>query len=330
VGAELSAALAASRSGVLSFFPAFPDMKRTTKNGVQYYDGVPIHESVLANDPFDPISSSSISKIISSQSQTTVVLESDFQHKSRKDFSDDVIVVYDGETNHEMDRAVSELARNDGLSLMAGCAGLASIVQPYLQLKNNPCDTDLKLEKPILFVCGSINPVTRKQIAYAAVNGYAMVELNPNEQINPNFCMSRIFQETVDHLWNLSRTGAPIILASNPQTEMELGLENEEVSLKLEQRRVCIAENLSMVLKTLLDMGLDYTFMISGGDVALAFIQQIGCTYLKPEGEIAPGTVVSKFYYGGNVHQLISKSGGFGKETLLVDMNSRITRGGIE
>ena len=56
VGAELTAALDAwPEAEELAFVPAFPKMRRTTKDGVQYIDGVPVSESAFGRDPFEPV-----------------------------------------------------------------------------------------------------------------------------------------------------------------------------------------------------------------------------------------------------------------------------------
>ncbi len=77
IGSELAAALDASGEPVLHFFPAFPKMKRTTRRGIHYIDGVPVQESVFGQDPFEPVRCSFIPDIIRQQSSTEVKVISD-------------------------------------------------------------------------------------------------------------------------------------------------------------------------------------------------------------------------------------------------------------
>ena len=52
IGAELSALLDASGAAHLPFLPAFPQIGRTTENGIHYINGVPVDQSVFGKDPF--------------------------------------------------------------------------------------------------------------------------------------------------------------------------------------------------------------------------------------------------------------------------------------
>ena len=68
----------------------------------------------------------------------------------------------------------------------------------------------------------------------------------------------------------------------------------------------------------MLESGYDGRLMIIGGDTLLEFANAIGCYELYPMCEIDPGTVVFKLQYQGKEHEIITKSGGFGSEELLV------------
>ena len=74
VGAELTAVLDAAGADRLAFLPALPKMGRITRNGVHYIDGVPVADSVFGQDPFEPVTASSLEEIIAAQSKRPVVL----------------------------------------------------------------------------------------------------------------------------------------------------------------------------------------------------------------------------------------------------------------
>lgn len=67
VGAELAALLNASGSRQLVFLPAFPQMNRVTKNGVQYIDDIPVTESPFGVDPFEPVRHAAITDLLAEQ-----------------------------------------------------------------------------------------------------------------------------------------------------------------------------------------------------------------------------------------------------------------------
>ncbi|MDR3121985.1 MAG: four-carbon acid sugar kinase family protein, partial [Clostridiales bacterium] len=67
IGAELAAMLGACGASALAFAPAFPKSGRVTRGGIQYIDGLPLGESVFANDPFEPVRHSEVARIIAEQ-----------------------------------------------------------------------------------------------------------------------------------------------------------------------------------------------------------------------------------------------------------------------
>jgi uncharacterized protein YgbK (DUF1537 family) len=98
--------------------------------------------------------------------------------------------------------------------------------------------------------------------------------------------------------------------------------------LSLEKVRVLIADSMGCLVKWFLDRGLDSTLMITGGDTLLGVMKRIGIDQLTPVGELAPGTVLSLFHYQGKSYPVISKSGGFGTKTLILDLMNRIRKAG--
>ena len=87
-----------------------------------------------------------------------------------------------------------------------------------------------------------------------------------------------------------------------------------------EQTRQRVSAAMGEVLRALLDLGLERTILLTGGDTLLAFMAYIGQDTLAPLGELVPGVVLSQARYRGRTYNLISKSGGFGAQTLLADL----------
>ena len=56
----------------------------------------------------------------------------------------------------------------------------------------------------------------------------------------------------------------------------------------------------------------------------LRCLERLGATGVEPIREIFSGVVVSKAHLSGRDRMVISKSGGFGDETLLTDLKRRI------
>ena len=74
MGSELAAVLKATGGQRLHFLPAFPQIGRTTRQGIQYVDGLPVEKSVFGKDPFEPVQHSYLPQIIREQSDVPVCL----------------------------------------------------------------------------------------------------------------------------------------------------------------------------------------------------------------------------------------------------------------
>ena len=93
----------------------------------------------------------------------------------------------------------------------------------------------------------------------------------------------------------------------------------------MEELRVRISSTLGYVVKELIQMGLDTTLLITGGDCLTGFMKHIGREEIAPVREMAPGTVLSGIEIGDKTFAVISKSGGFGSSTLMTDLAGMIT-----
>ena len=65
---------------------------------------------------------------------------------------------------------------------------------------------------------------------------------------------------------------------------------------------------------------IDATILITGGDTLLQCMKQMNATEIEPILELDPGVVLSEVQYKDRSGYIISKSGGFGKEDLLVSI----------
>ena len=95
--------------------------------------------------------------------------------------------------------------------------------------------------------------------------------------------------------------------------------------MDLEQVRFQISQTMGGVLERLLSLGLEATVLVTGGDTLLAFMQRIGQDKLIPLGELAPGVVLSQIEYCRKKYAILSKSGGFGSDRLLLDLKDKLS-----
>lgn len=308
IGAELDAALKASGADVLSFIPAYPAMNRITVEGRHYIDGVPAEQSVFGKDPFEPVVESDVRRLIASQTDTPVINE---------EGAGSGIIVVDGKSDEDLREAGRRLRSEGYLTVSAGCAGFAAFLPELLGLQREEKPSDFDLGDGLLVISGSLNPVTGRQIEYALKNGFTRISAQPGQQAAAE-----------------SR-GKWVILDST-------GLDPEEESFRDYLRgkgmdsgeaRERIAAYMADILAETEDRNKDSnenpkgrTVMIIGGDTLLSCLRRLECMELEPLAELFPGVVLSKYRAGGREKFLISKSGGFGSETLLTDLKKMMEK----
>jgi uncharacterized protein YgbK (DUF1537 family) len=331
IGSELTAMLEAAEGKTLSFLPAFPKMKRWTKEGIHYIDGVPVSESVFGKDPFEPVICSDILQMIESQSRVKVSVRSALSRNApaegngEANIQEPELLVWDSETDEELDTLGQYLYEKDMIRLTAGCAGFAAVLPGLLGLKGERRPA-VKLNSKLLVICGSVNPITAAQLDYAEKHGFLRIRLKPEERLDRKFWAGLSGQEKLRQWKELLTRHSFVILDSNDLPGRENTLDYaEKHELSLDEIRIRIAASYGYILRFLLEGGLESTLMITGGDTLLGCMEELGVREMEPVCELAPGTVLSSFSLGEKQNQVISKSGGFGEETLLVDLAIRIS-----
>lgn len=314
VGAELTAAMDAAGAECLAFVPALPKMNRVTRGGVLYIDGVPVAKSVFGQDPFEPVTFSSIAEIIGAQSKTPVVLH---ELNAAETEPRPGIQVYDGETDQDLLEIGRKLGR-EGLAVSAGCAGFAAALAELLELEGTP--PGLPYLAPSLFVaCGSVNPVTLRQMETAETAGFSHIHLNPVQKLEASWLETPECAATVDSWLETAGGKRRFILDVNdPPGQDDTGAYARERGLTTEDLRVRISAQLGQLVQRLLDRGLDATILCTGGDTLLALTRAVGVAELLPVCELDTGAVLTDFLYRGKTYHIISKSGGFGEPDLFV------------
>lgn len=332
IGSELAAMLHASGKKSLFFLPAFPKMNRHTKGGYHYIDGIPVSESVFGNDPFEPVTSSYIPEMIEGQCDVKVSVRA-LEHLNISDEEiydavqeDQKLFVLDAQTDEQLEIWGNYLKKSDQLYLTAGCAGFGAVLPDLLKIVGVH-QTRVKLFPKFLMICGSVNPITAMQLDYAEKNGFLRVHLKTEERLNQEFWTSAIGQERLREIKELLEKHACMILDSNDlpgQDETKQYADRHHLSL--ESIRVRIASSFGHILKYLLNQAVERSLMITGGDTLLGCMEQLGVKEMEPICELAPGTVLSQFTLNEKKYQVISKSGGFGQETLLVELADKIIK----
>ena len=324
IGSELEAVLDAAGEKVLTFVPAFPKMGRFTKEGVQYLGDKPVHLTEFGKDPYEPVRQSRVRDIVKEQYAGAVI------EKGRKaplflshDAGEKTIVIYDAATDEDMEEIAEQLAGQE-TAAMAGCAGLADALSKVLRLeKRQRVAADPR--PPLLVICGSVFPVTKRQLAYGESHGFIRISLGRRDRIIPDFVRTKRGKEFLAQAWQQLQSGRPVLIDTMDQEE------DGEIAPSPEEKqalRKVIADNLGCVARSLLRRGTNRTLMVIGGDTLKTVMEKLDCSGVEPVAEVFDGTVL--FYLDTEFGELpvLSKSGGFGHEALLTDLEKMLEEQG--
>ncbi len=326
IGAELSAVLKASGRKYLPFLPAFPQAGRITREGVHYVDGVPVTESPFGTDPFEPVKHASVTGLIAEQSEVPAKSFPALAEGDRVP-QEEGILVFDAADTDDLLRTGRRLLKQDGLPVMAGCAGFGSVLPELLGIGAKEPRPLPKLDPRLLVVCGSVNPITVSQLDRAESAGFARLRLTPKQKLEPGYWQSPEGREALTHIEEMLASNPHCIIETNdrggnqPTADYAAGL-----GIDRETLRVRIAGSLGHLVGSIFTSPSLGTLLLTGGDTLLQCMNCVGVKELEPICELERGVVLAGFTYHGCTRRVITKSGGFGQESLLIDLAERIAR----
>lgn len=318
IGSELKAVLDAAGKHTFHFLPAFPRMNRVTRNGIHYIDGSPVHESVFGKDPFEPVTCSYIPDMMREEVPVTVVESMGGWERQNG------VMVYDASTDEELMSIGSFLKEKGELGLTAGCAGFAAVLPQLLGLSGKRRER-ISLDKKFLVACGSVNPITVRQLDYAERAGMKRIRLTPEQKLEKDYLESEEGNRALEEWTKTALEEECCIFDTNDLPGCRAACEYAgSHGLSLDELRVRIADTLGRVVEHLVRAGVKSTMLLTGGDTLMGFMRHIGCDEIVPVCEMAPGTVLSQVDIDGRTYSIISKSGGFGEEKLIAELAEKI------
>lgn len=326
VGAELQAVLDGAGENQIYFIPAFPDINRVTKMGVHYISGELLENSVFGKDPFEPVKDSFIPELLVKQCTCRIEIVKRTDKLPEEFDTKKTIYVFDAEYKEDIMERANELGELNRLRLLAGCAGFAEFLPKALKLERGVTDK-IKKSNGLYVACGSLSPITKKQVEYMESKGGIRVNLTPEQKVKKEYYESEKGILFLEQLFSLCQRNPFVIvdtfdLEDNNATAKYAG----SYGIPKDEIRYCVSECHGKIVKALLEKGMKYTILLTGGDTLMGVMKILKGARLNPVCEIERGAVVSKLDWQGKELQVITKSGGFGYEKTIFNIANKISQ----
>ena len=219
-----------------------------------------------------------------------------------------------------LERQAVQLQKRDLLHATAGCAGFAKVLAQ--QLFPNGRKVSYTLDKPLVVVCGSVNPITKKQIEYTEKKHYPRISLSAQQLLTPDYWKSPVGQvEIMQYLTYMENHPLMAFETFSEGATNEMKRYSDIHGLSTQDCRFRIGESLGRLTEALWTQHQHNTFLFTGGDTLYQSMNVLGVKGIRPVAEISPGVVLSAITWNDQEMQVITKSGGFGTEQLFEEIS---------
>lgn len=297
---ELRAVLDALGETRALIAPAFPAQGRTTRDGRQHVDGVPLEHSAFAHESV----TSDLRALFRDLGELTLLpldlvrAEADARAAQIERAR---VCIADAETGADL-AAIAAAAQRARVRVWCGSAGLArALAQQHIITTHAPPPRVSRAPRgAALIVAGSRHPRTRAQIEFVRAQGAPIVQAD-----------ARVL--TAEPQTGIAATVEAVCArAEHVVVLTTLGLDNAPIS------SASLAAHLAEIVARVIARGSIGKLVLTGGDVAAAVCRALGADALWVRGEIEPGVPHSILLGGcGDGLSIVTKGGGFGgAETL--------------
>lgn len=312
ISSEIKGILDASQVRAIPFLPAYPEMERVLKDGSLYINQVLVSESIFADDPYEPVTQSHVPTRLKVEANIDSSLIKDGQLPENSQG----LLIFDAETDAELKEHLQTLKQADLLKISIGCAGFAKLLAEELFSEKNPIQ--IILEKPLVVISGSVNPITKKQIEYAEEKNYPRISLTAEQLLQENYWQTIDGQKDILNYQTLMKEKELIVFETlNEKTSQAVAKLEAEAENDIRFR---IGTSLGKLTEALWQGSDKGTFLFTGGDTLFQSMEVLGIKEIRPLAEISAGVVLSTIVWQQKELQVITKSGGFGHQELFEEL----------
>lgn len=317
IGAELNAFVKHYKKRKIAMVPAFPNSKRTCKDGRVYVNAIPLEETDVAKDPKMPLHTSNAKDILHAQfnGQTANIYLSDIHSQGLVDkiktlFETHDAIIFDAVTNNDI-MIISQALVEAKHSMITVDPGPLT----YYYTKAMIQKSERIHMKRYLYLVGSVTDTTYEQIKH--IQNDDMFDLFP---ISAQAILDGN-TETIatDLLKKLTQTSKPFILITTSDPNHRELLDLFEIAQSQQTTVDQLSKQINNGLATILETLLSKTKNIggvfsSGGDITLSFLHNTEADGIHLLNQVMPLCVYGKIV-GGRFDglPLITKGGMIGE-----------------
>lgn len=282
VAEELLAQLSVSGKSRALTVPANPDLGRTIRDGVYYFDGVPLSELGFHESRGDGHSSSLVTDLLgkSAAGRAGVISAGD-------EFPDKELIVGNVSDSEDLGRWVGRI---DSQTIPAGGSGFFEAILKSRKGTPDYKGNEIKLGRKALYVCGSAFEGSRSLVRTSGKEGLAVIYM-PERLFCEKENTGRLMRKWTDEIAEAIKTREKVVIAVGSLDCDDI----EDLSLMIRQ---ALAEAVEGVLRAI---AVD-ELMIEGGATSFSVIRKLGYTRFYPVQELGPGVVRMKIEGKDDMH----------------------------
>lgn len=304
-GAEVAALLRLSGQRQAIIAPAFPAAGRTTQNGICLVKGVPVTETEFASDPKTPVRHAHIAAVLAEQTALTSLVVTQAQLTAALQ-GDAQLVIVDAQSDDELDQIINAAFACEERPLLVGSAGLCDALARRLATP-----------RQLLAVIGSMSEIAQEQIQRVRnQRNVSRVLIDINDVFN--HAMAAYEEQIAAAL----SAGQHCVVHTCADTQAR-----HQIDALCQQRglsRAALGETISAFLgeltRKVLERHNPAALYVSGGDVAMAVASALGAQGFAIRGQVAQCVPFGRFLGCRWQGPVMTKAGGFGTATTLLEV----------
>ncbi|UFT98787.1 four-carbon acid sugar kinase family protein [Radiobacillus kanasensis] len=332
IGTEIDAIYEVFNPDFVFIAPAYPENGRQVMDGHLFLNGIPIHETVFAQDPKTPITDSYIPNLLrrGTEREIGLIKQKDIE-QGKKHIREKLLnylnqdvsyIVFDSGVAEDLDQIVSWVKDFDFQVIWSGSAGLANHLKQYvIETQSTAIEHDIqKSIRPILTIIGSVNRQSRAQLkqllAEKSVKG---IEMLAYTAVADKTSIKNEIQRILREVEVAIEKNKDIVIYSSAELEEirkanEIGAFHGLTPTMVSDK---ISEVLGDIARIIVDEFQISHLILTGGDTARKVCIALGTKEFRILDEIESGIPIGLLPYKREL-VAITKAGGFGSADVLV------------